>query len=284
MFASRALPVLALSYLCCATPVAAQDLADLPTQTRIQFRAGVVVGSDGQGQVAASFPTTVAGEDVSYFLVVENGCPDPATTSCPPPVDSLTVTLNQTVVFDVQGPFGRERLPVALNPGGSSNDIVASATGQPGAGLRVTVLAVRPLPVIIGGRSILPFAALSGNVKVAMVVHNAGAAAVVFRLELFNPDGSSAGLTPPHVLAGHALANLDLATVASALGSGWVRGSAHLRWAAPGFARISSVAREIRTAPDAAGVLRIVGVQELALDDWGPHPLAPPEAALFPMP
>ena len=44
------------------------------------------------------------------------------------------------------------------------------------------------------------------------------------------------------------------------------------------------MARELRTAPDAAGVLRIIGVQELALDDWGPHPLGPAEAALFPMP
>lgn len=283
MYASR-LSVLALSCLSFALPVAAQDAADLPTQTRVQFHAPVPVDGSGQGQVAASFPTTVAGEDVEYFLVVENGCgPSGGSTPCPPPVDSLTVTLNQTVVFDEQGPFAHARRPVALNPLNAANDIVASATGAPGSAVRVAVLAVRPLPVVVGGRSVLPFAAISGNVKVSMVVHNAGPAPLVFRLQLFNPDGSSAGLTPPHTLAGHASANLDLGAIASNLGTGWVRGSAHVRWAALGHARVSSIAREIRTAPDASGVLRIIGVQELALDDWGPHPLGPAEAALFPL-
>lgn len=283
MQASR-LSVLALSCLSFALPAAAQD-GDLPSQTRLQFRAPVVVGSDGQGQVAASFPTTVAGEDVRYFLVVENGCgANPGGTPCAPPVDSLTVTLNQTVVFDEQGPFDRERRPVALNPIGGGNDVLASATGAPGSAVRVAVLAVRPLPVIVGGRSILPFAAVSGNVRVAMVVHNAGPANVVFRLQLFNPDGSSGGVSDPQVLPGRATISLDLATIAGALGSGWTRGSVHVRWASRGYARLSSVARELRTAPDASNVLRIIGVQELALDDWGPHPLNPDEAALFPLP
>ena len=281
---SSRLSVLALSCLSFGLSAAAQE-ADLPSQTRVQFHAPVVVDGSGQGQVAASFPTTVAGEDVRYFLVVENGCgPSGGSTPCAPPVDTLSVTLNQNVVFDEQGPFGHERRPVALNPLGAGNDIVATATGAPGSAVRVAVLAVRPLPVVIGGRSILPFAAISGNVRIAMVVHNAGPANVVFRLELFNLDGSSAGLTDPHVLPGHATASLDLATIAGALGSSWTRGSVHVRWAARGHARLSSVARELRTAPDAAGVLRIIGVQELALDDWGPHPLGPAEAALFPMP
>ena len=45
----------------------------------------------------------------------------------------------------------------------------------------------------------------------------------------------------------------------------------------------TSIAREVRTAPDASGVLRVIGVQEMALDDWGPHPLGPAEAAFFPL-
>ncbi len=282
MQASR-LSILALSCLSFVLPVAAQDAADLPTQTRVQFHAPVPVDASGQGQVAASFPTTVAGDDVDYFLVVENGCPQGGVTPCPPPVETLTITLNQSVVFDEQGPFGQVRRPVALNPQSAANDIVASATGAAGSAVRVAVVAVRPLPVVVGGRSVLPFAAISGNVKVGMIVHNAGPAPMVFRLELFNPDGSSAGLTPPHPLAGHASVTLDLATVASNLGSSWTRGSAHVRWAALGHARVSSIAREVRTAPDASGVLRVIGVQEMALDDWGPHPLGPAEAALFPM-
>lgn len=281
MQASR-LSVLALSCLSFVLPVAAQDAADLPTQTRVQFHAPVVVGDGGQGQVQASFPTTVAGDDVDYFLIVDNGCgPDAPATPCPPPVDSLTVTLNGVVAFDEQGPFGHVRRPVALNPLNAANDIVASAAGTPGAAARLAVVAVRPLPVLVGGRSVLPFAATTSLVQVSMIVHNAGPANVVFRLELFNLDGSSAGLTPPHVLPGHATAKLDLATIAAALGSSWTRGAVHVRWAANGHARLSSIAREIRTAPDSAGVLRIIGVQEMALDDWGPHPLGPAEAALF---
>jgi hypothetical protein len=283
MQASR-LSVLALSCLSFALPAAAQD-GELPSQTRLQFRAPVVVGDNGQGQVADSFPTTVAGEEVHYFLVVENGCgPSGGGVPCAPPVDALSVTLNQTVVLDEQGPFTHERRPVALNALGAGNDILATASGAPGSAVRVAVLAVRPLPVIIGGRSILPFAAISGNVKVAMVVHNAGPANIAFRLQLFNPDGSSAGLSDPHVLPGHATVSLDLATIAGALGSSWTRGSVHVRWASRGHARLSSVARELRTAPDASNVLRIIGVQELALDDWGPHPLGPDEAAQFPLP
>ena len=284
MRASR-LVVMALSCLSFTSPVAAESAADLPTQTRVQFHAAVTVDGNGQGQVAASFPTTVAGEDVSYFLVIENGCgPSGGDVPCAPPVDSLSVTLNQSVVFDEQGPFGHARRPVPLNTPGTSNDIVASAAGVVGAAVKVAVVAVRPLPVLIGGRSVLPFAAVSANVKVSMVVHNAGPAPIVFRVQLFNPDGSSGGLTDPHVLPGHATANLDLATLAAGMGSSWTRGSAHVRWAARGHARVSSIARELRTAPDAVGVLRIVGVQELALDDWGPHPLGPADAVLFPLP
>jgi hypothetical protein len=195
MRASR-LAVVALSCLLFVSSVAAESAGELPTQTRVQFHAAVTVDSSGQGQVAASFPTTVAGEDVSYFLVVENGCgPVAGDVPCAPPVDSLSVTLNQSVVFDEQGPFGHARRPVALNPQGSANDLVASAMGAAGAAVKVAVVAVRPLPVLIGGRSVLPFAAVSANVKVTMVVHNAGPAAIVFRVQLFHPDGSSGGLS-----------------------------------------------------------------------------------------
>jgi hypothetical protein len=224
----------------------------------------------------------VAGDDVRYFLIVENGCrPDAPSTPCPAPVGSLTVTLNQGVVFDMQGPFGIERVPVPLAALGSSNDIGAMASGTPGAAAGLTILAVRPLPVVIGGRSVLPLAAITPKVLVGMTVHNAGLAPMVFRLELFNADGSAAGLTPIHTLAGHATVTIDLAAAAGALGSGWVRGPVHVRWASHGPARVSSVAREVRVAPDAAGVPRVIGTQQLALDDYGPFPLPPDAVGLF---
>lgn len=282
MLANRAFSGLALSALACAFPALGDEAFELPNQARIEFRAPVEVGADGNGVLAAQFPTTVGGEDVRYFLIVENGCEsDPTLTPCPAPVESLSVTLNQEVVFDMQGPFGHERVPVALSALGSGNSIAAAATGQPGSAARVTVLAVRPLPVVIGGRSVLPLASINPKVLIGMTVHNAGPAPIAFRIELFNADGSSAGLTSVRTLPGRATINLDLAGLAAALGSPWTRGAVHVRWASHGHARVSSVAREVRLTPDAAGVLRVLTTEELALDDYGPLPLGPAEAGLF---
>jgi hypothetical protein len=54
-----------------------------------------------------------------------------------------------------------------------------------------------------------------------------------------------------------------------------------VRWAARGFTRVSTSVREFRRAPDANGNLVVLGVVELALDDYRPVPLRPNEAALF---
>ena len=55
---------------------------------------------------AARFATTVAGKDVRYALLIENGCAssDPA-RPCPAPVRGLTVTLNDDVVFQNDDAF-----------------------------------------------------------------------------------------------------------------------------------------------------------------------------------
>jgi len=101
----------------------------------LQYEGRVVVTADGNGMVVTRFPTTVDGEDVEYYLDVQNG---------PPPVRALSVTLNGEVVFQ-KAAFANARLEVALHLAGTSdNEIMVSADGERGAAARFAIVALRP--------------------------------------------------------------------------------------------------------------------------------------------
>ena len=112
------------------------------------YEGVVVVGPDGNGWVSARFPTTVGGDDVSYYLDVWIGCGgDPAAErdqACPPPAKALGVTLNGEVVFRKASLSAVERTDIVLNLAGTSdNEIMVSAEGDRGAAARFAVVAVR---------------------------------------------------------------------------------------------------------------------------------------------
>lgn len=114
----------------------------------LQYEGSVVVGPDGNGWVAARFPTTVGGDDVTYYLDVWIGCGEESGFErdqlCPPPVKALAVTLNGEVVFRQALLSTIERHEVALNlVGTSDNEIMVSAEGQRGAAARFAVAAAR---------------------------------------------------------------------------------------------------------------------------------------------
>src|SRR5262245_2219365 len=114
-------------------------------QVGVLYRGAVVVGEDGNGVTAERFPTTAAGSDVRYLLVVENGCADgdPPAGPCPAPVTGLTVTLNDDVVFQNDEPFTSARQEIVLNPAaGELNSLVLAARGAPGSTARLRILAL----------------------------------------------------------------------------------------------------------------------------------------------
>ena len=143
-----------------AAPVAATDEPNSGAQVGLLYRGAVEVGADGNGVRAARFATTVAGRDVRYVLVVENGCAGSnAVRPCPAPVRGLTVTLNEDVVFQNDDEFREARLQIALNPDeADDNSLVLAAKGAPGSGARVRILALRdpdkdkpkPKPEVLG--------------------------------------------------------------------------------------------------------------------------------------
>jgi hypothetical protein len=115
--------------LAAAAAGAAASIEDL------QYEGRVVVTADGNGMVVTRFPTTVDGEDVEYYLDIQNG---------PPPVRALSVTLNSEVVFQ-KAAFTNARVEVSLHLAGTSdNEILVSADGERGAAARFAIVAVRP--------------------------------------------------------------------------------------------------------------------------------------------
>ena len=115
----------------------------------LQYEGSVIVGPDGNGWVAARFPTTAGGDDVTYYLDVWTGCGDESgferDQSCPPPVKALAATLNGEVVFRKASLSTVERKEVALNlVGTTDNEIMVSAEGQRGAVARFAIVAVAP--------------------------------------------------------------------------------------------------------------------------------------------
>jgi hypothetical protein len=133
--------------LACIAITAAAAIASAPVED-IQYEGSVVVGPDGNGWVAARFPTTVDGDDVTYYLDVWSGCREESGFErdqlCPRPVKALAVTLNGEVVFRKASLSAVERNEIALNlVGTSDNEIMVSAEGQRGAAARFAVMAAR---------------------------------------------------------------------------------------------------------------------------------------------
>jgi hypothetical protein len=112
-----------------------------PRPHRVQYGGRVRVGADGNGVTAARFATTLAGDDVRYVLVLDTDC-NP--TRCRPPVEQLDVNLNNALVLHTTHLDAKARHDIALNAiGADENHITVTASGSPGAGARVHILAVR---------------------------------------------------------------------------------------------------------------------------------------------
>jgi hypothetical protein len=121
---------------------AAPALAATP-EHRLVFRGGVRVGLDGNGVRAATFGA-LSSAHVRYGVVIENGCrpSDPSRRSCPPPVRTLTVTLNDEVVFQSDDEFRIQRVVLPRDAvTGDDNRLVISAAGVPKAAARVAIVA-----------------------------------------------------------------------------------------------------------------------------------------------
>jgi hypothetical protein len=100
----------------------------------------VSVGADGNGVTAARFATTLAGDGVRYVLVLDADC-NP--TRCAPPVKQLDVNLNNALVLHATDLDTQARRVIALNAiGAEANQITITATGSPGAGDRIHILAL----------------------------------------------------------------------------------------------------------------------------------------------
>lgn len=114
---------------------------------RLVVKDAVTVGTDGNGVSTASFGG-VARSGVRYVLVVENGCREAAGTEpCPSPVTTLSVTLNDQVVFQATTAFEdhRARLPANAVSASQDNRLTVTAAGAPRSAARVRILAM-PAP------------------------------------------------------------------------------------------------------------------------------------------
>jgi hypothetical protein len=137
-----------VAVVACIAITAAAATGSAPVED-VQYEGSVVVGPDGNGWVAARFPTTTGGGDVTYYLDVWIGCGEESSFErdqfCPSPVKALAVTLNGEVVFRKASLSTIERKEVALNlVGTSDNEIMVSAEGQRGAVARFAIVAVAP--------------------------------------------------------------------------------------------------------------------------------------------
>ena len=115
---------------------------------RLVVKDAVTVGTDGNGATTASFGGA-ARADVRYVLAIENGCREPAATNpCPPPVNTLSVTLNEQVVFQADSPQDAHhaRLPPDAVSATQDNRLTITAAGTPGSAARVRILATPPAP------------------------------------------------------------------------------------------------------------------------------------------
>jgi hypothetical protein len=114
-------------------------------ERRLAFRGAVVVEPDGNGVTAARFGASSNG--VRYGLVIQNGCRAGRGASprlCPPGVGTLTVSLNEQVVFQSDRGFEVHRAALPRDAvAAAGNRLVITATGSPGAAARVAIVATR---------------------------------------------------------------------------------------------------------------------------------------------
>jgi hypothetical protein len=115
-------------------------------ERRLAFRGAVVVEPDGNGVTAATFGAS-SNRDVRYRLVIQNGCRAGHGASprlCPPGVGTLTVSLNEQVVYQSDGGFEVHRAALPRDAvAAAGNRLVITATGSPGAAARVAIVATR---------------------------------------------------------------------------------------------------------------------------------------------
>ena len=204
----------------------------LAQQARIEARGAVVVGADGNGAFATSFPTTPGGEDTRYFLALQEATQMESRRF----VSSFEVILNDERVLTVDDAtveFPR-RIQVALNPvGGEPNTLLVTAQGATGSAARFAIVAERD-DRMTGGRSVLPLGLRAGNQRLA--IHNAGANPVAYRLTYFNRDGTAAGSSSPAILAPHASADRDPGGGAP---SAWQSGAVYVEWVSRGAGAVT---------------------------------------------
>ena len=220
------------------------------------FRARVNIGADGNGVAAGQFngPT----QDREVFLVVVNGCT--GEVGCAG-ADQVNVDLNGESVFEIDdGQEGEQRVRV---PGvAGANEIIVTAFGNPGTQVNVRVVAVRP--IFPHGVSILPHAEYSPLRETFVRVHNAGTAPAKARL-VFGPDEGQ--ISGAFEIAPFATSTFDLRTIASALPFTWTSGPVHVTWETQGQPLISAVAVELHRVRGAGGVLELIDVETVPLDD-----------------
>ena len=142
------------------------------------------------------------------------------------------------------------------------NEIIVTAFGNPGTQVNLRVVAVRPART--HGLSILPHAEISRLRETIVHVHNAGAAPARARVA-FGPNENQ--ISSAFDIAPFATRTLDLRAIATVLGSGWTAGPVHVAWETEGQPLISAVAVELRRAVGASGVLEVVDVEMVPLDD-----------------
>lgn len=204
----------------------------------VEARAEVRNGAAGHDAVETRFATSVDGEAVRHLLTVENGCGHEGPRCTGRPVAALTITLNEATVFSGAGPAGEERLEVALNPRGTSNHLVVRSGGEPGSRARVLVSSLgRPLQPL-GGRAVLA----DGGPATVLVVHDAGASPLGYRLVFYRPDGQEAGRGPPRRLEARASDAVPLGEAAAGLD--WRGGPVHVLWASRGETRLAASASQ----------------------------------------
>jgi len=234
-----------------------------------QYRGQVLVGADGTGAVAANFPTTVAGEEVRYVLLVQNGraIASSGKTKKAKYVLEMGITLNGDVVFLSNSEFTTATVLVALNAA-TPNSIAVTATGPSESAAIVSIVARDP-QARSRGRSVLPL----GNTSSLLSFHNAGPAKLALRLSFFNLDGTLAGRSAPQLLASHASATADLGVVGSPFS--WTQGAVHIDWARYGGTggHSTNSTEYLHFESFRLTAFATVGGNNLALDDYGPFPL-----------
>lgn len=228
----------------------------------VDFRTDIVIGNDGNGVESGNFPTTLSGNDVEQFLIVENGCRTKKGRCKSVFVDEITVTLNEDVIFSEVELEEVSRIEIALAPAGQQNTIVVSGKGLPQSSAIVTIVS-RQIIHRLGGRSILA----AGDDLTTLAIHNAGGVPLAYRIVFYLPDGTEAGRTDAKRLLPHAA---DVVNLGAASGSfPWNAGPVQVIWASLGQTRVSAIASH---STEINGQV-VPDMREVELDDFGTNPI-----------